>query len=104
MQIDDQSKIVWNLKKNTSGSSDFCKIQAIILKLHTNIIYRWKTFGIEFGENRSNGSYFLRFKFFENLLQIVVQTLSYRAQILCAHALILSNVAHEISWKSVAAF
>ena len=58
MRIDARFVILWNfeLLKNVRGS--FCEIRAIVLKLHTNILYRSKNFGIEFGQNRLNRSNF----------------------------------------------
>ena len=50
--------------KDACGSFNFRKIWAIALRLHTNIIYRSRTFGIEFGQNRFKHSKFLRFGFF----------------------------------------
>ena len=35
-----------NFLKKGRGSSNFCKIRAIVLKLHTNILYRSRIFGI----------------------------------------------------------
>ena len=52
---------ILNFLKNVCGSSNFRKIWPIILKMHTNIIYRRRTFGIEFDRNRLKRSNFLRF-------------------------------------------
>ena len=58
MTIDARFVILWiiwilvNFLKKGRGSSNFRKIRAIVLKLHTNILYRSKNFGIEFGQNR----------------------------------------------------
>ena len=45
-------------------SSNFRKIRAMVLKLHTNILYRSKNFGNEFGQNRLKRSHFFRFWIF----------------------------------------
>ena len=42
---------ILNFLKDVCGSSNFRKIRAIILKLDTNILYRWKNLGIKFGQN-----------------------------------------------------
>ena len=51
---------------------DFRRIRAFVLKLHTNILYRSRNFGIEFGQNRLKRSNFFRFwifwEFFHNCL------------------------------------
>ena len=54
-----------NFLKKGRGSSNFRKIRAIVLKLHTNILYRSRNFGIEFGVQA--------FKFFQilNFLRIL---------------------------------
>ena len=58
--------------KKGRGSSNFRKIRAIVLKLHTNILHRSRKFGIEFGQNRLERSNFFRFwifwEFFQNRL------------------------------------
>ena len=41
-----------NFLKKGRGSSNFRKIRAIVLKLHTNISHPSRNFGIEFGQNR----------------------------------------------------
>ena len=66
MQIDAQSKFygILNVLKNVCGSSNFRNIKAIILKLHTNIIYQSRTFGIEFNYNRLRRRHFFRFRIF----------------------------------------
>ena len=53
---------LWNFEflKKVCGSSNFRKIWAIVLKMHTNIIHRSRTFGIEFDQNRLKRSNFLR--------------------------------------------
>ena len=38
-------------------------------KIHTNILYRSKNFGIEFGQNRLKRLIFSDFEFFENFLK-----------------------------------
>ena len=55
---------ILNFWKNVCDSSNFRKIWAIVPKLHTNIIHRSRTFGIELGQNRLQRSNFLRFWFF----------------------------------------
>ena len=50
--------------KNVCGSSKYRKVWSILLKLHKNIIYRSRTFGIEFHQNRLERSIFLRFWIF----------------------------------------
>ena len=52
---------IMNFLKKGRGSSNFLKIRAIILKLHTNILYRSRDFGIEFGQNRLKRWNFFRF-------------------------------------------
>ena len=66
MTIDGRFVIVWELKflKKGRGSSNFRKIRAIVLKLHTNIIHPSRTFGIEFGQNRLKRSIFFWFYIF----------------------------------------
>ena len=51
------------------ASSNFRKIRAIALKLHTNILYRFRNFGIEFGQNRLERSFFFQIL---NFLRITV--------------------------------
>ena len=55
-----------NFFKYVCGSSNLRKISAAVLKLHTNIIYRSRTFGIEFGQNRLERSNFLSLWIFWN--------------------------------------
>ena len=55
---------IWNFLKKGRGRSNFRKIQAIVLKLHTNILYRSRNFGIEFGRNRLKPSIIFRFSIF----------------------------------------
>ena len=43
------NRLIFNFLKKGRGSSNFRKIRAFILKLHTNILYRSRNFGIEFG-------------------------------------------------------
>ena len=66
MQIDAQSKILWNLNflKNHYGCSNFRKIWAIVLKMRTNIIHRSRTFDIEFYQNRLKRWNFSKFWIF----------------------------------------
>ena len=56
-----------NCLKNVCGSSNFRKIWNIIRKLHTNIIYRSRTYGIEFRQNRLKRWNFWRFCIFWKL-------------------------------------
>ena len=53
MTIDVRFVELWNVDffEKGRGSSHVCKIRAIILKLHTNILYQSRNFGIEFGQN-----------------------------------------------------
>ena len=46
------------------GSCNFRKIRAVVLKLHTNILYRSRNYGIEFGWNRLKRLNFFRFWIF----------------------------------------
>ena len=57
---------ILNSLKKGRVSYNFRKTRAIVLKLHTNILYRSRNVGIEFGQNR------LVFKFFQilNFLRI----------------------------------
>ena len=63
---------ILNFLKKGRGSSNFCRIRAIVLKLHTNILHPSRNFGIEFGQNRLKHSNFFRFwifwEFFQNCL------------------------------------
>ena len=74
MTIDARFVLLWDFEffEKSTGSSIFRKIRAIILKLHTNTLYRSRNFGIEFGQNRSKRSNFFRFwlfsEFFQNCL------------------------------------
>ena len=45
------------------------KIRAIILKLHTNILYQSRNFGIKFGQNRSNFLSFSEIEFGKDPLE-----------------------------------
>ena len=52
MTIDARFVILWDfefIEKKGRGSSNFRKIRAIVLKLHTNILHPSRNFGIEFG-------------------------------------------------------
>ena len=75
-------------------SSNFRKIRAIVLKLHTNIWHPSSNFGIEFGQNRLKRSNFFRFwifwEFFQNCLTQANFDLS--SWKLWINALILSDV------------
>ena len=55
---------IFNFLKNVCGSSNFRKTWATYLKMHTNIIHRSRTFGIEFDQNWLRSSNFLRFWIF----------------------------------------
>ena len=63
---------IFNFLKKGRGRSNLRKIRAIVLKLHTNILYRLRNFGIESGQNRWKRSNVFRFlifwKFSENYL------------------------------------
>ena len=52
--IDTRFVILWNVEffEKGRGSSNFRKIRAIVLKLHTNILHPSRNFGIEFRRNR----------------------------------------------------
>ena len=62
----------WIFLKKGRGNSNFRKIRAIVLKLHTNILHPSRSFGIEFGQNRLKHLNFFRFwifwEFFQNCL------------------------------------
>ena len=67
MTIDAGFVILWDFeffRKKGCGSSNFRKIQAIFLKLHTNTLYRSRNFGIEFGTNPLKRSKFFKFWIF----------------------------------------
>ena len=51
---------ILNFLKNVSVSSNFRKIWAIVLKMHTNTIHQSRTFVIEFDQNRLKHSIFLK--------------------------------------------
>ena len=59
-----------NFLKKGRSSSNFLKFQAIVLKLHTNILHPSRNFGIEFSLKRLKSSNFFRFwifwEFFQN--------------------------------------
>ena len=57
--------------KKGRGSSNFRKIRAIVLRLHTNILHPSRNFSIEFGRNPFKRSNFSDFEFFENFHKIV---------------------------------
>ena len=63
---------ILNFLKKGRGSSNLRKIQAIVLKLHTNILHPSRNFGIKFSQNRLKRSNFVRFwtfwEFFQNCL------------------------------------
>ena len=83
---------ILNFLKNVCGSSNFRKISAKI--------YWTRTFGIELK--------FWIFSIFSSKLSANCRRrrriLSYRAQILCANAQIISNISYEIRWELVKAF
>ena len=60
---------ILNFLKKRRRSSNFRKIRAIVLKLHTNILHPSRNFGIEFGQNRLKRSNFFRFWIFWNFFQ-----------------------------------
>ena len=66
MIIDARFMILWDFEffEKRRASSNFRKIQAIFLKLHTNILYPSRNFGIEIGQNRLKRSNFFRFLIF----------------------------------------
>ena len=74
MTIDARFVILWNFEffEKQHGSSNFRKIRAIVLKLHTSILHPSRNFGNEFGQNRLKRSNFFRFwivwEFFQNCL------------------------------------
>ena len=53
--------VIFNFLKKRRGSSNFRNIRVIVLKLHTNILYRSRNFGIKFGQNQLKRSNFFRF-------------------------------------------
>ena len=63
MTIDARFVILWNFEffEKKRGSSNFRKIRAIVIKLHTNILHPSRNFSIEFGQNRLKHSNFFRF-------------------------------------------
>ena len=56
-----QFELILNFLKKGRGSSNFRKIRAIVLKLHTNILHPSRNFGTEFGQNQLKRSNFFRF-------------------------------------------
>ena len=92
---------ILNILKFVRGSFKFREIRAIVLKLHTSILYRSRNFGIEFGQIKAF-IFFSYFESFENFLKIVFlrQISIYRAEILYVNALILSGVWYKILWES----
>ena len=56
--------VFWIVLKNLRGNFNFCKIRTIVLKLHTNKLYRSRNFGIGLGQNRLKRSNFFRFLIF----------------------------------------
>ena len=62
LTIDARFVILWDFDflKKGRGSSNFRKIRAIVLKLHTNILLPSRNFGIEFGQNRLKRSNFVQ--------------------------------------------
>ena len=55
---------ILNFLKKERGSFNFRKVRGFVLKLHTNILYRSRNFGIEFGQNRLKRSNYFRFWIF----------------------------------------
>ena len=51
---------ILNFLEKFCGSCNLCNIRAIVLKLNTNILYRSRTFSIEFGPNRLKHSNILK--------------------------------------------
>ena len=107
MQIDAQSEILWDFEFfEKCGSSNFRKIWAIVLKFHTNIIHRSRTFGIIYGQNRLERSNFLRFwicwKFSLNCVTCAnFELLSSKYLYECTNT---NGVSYEIWWQLVEAF
>ena len=60
---------ILNFLKKERGSSNFRKIRAIVLKLHTNILYPSRNFSIGFGGNQLKRSNFFRFWIFWEISQ-----------------------------------
>ena len=62
MTIDARFVILWHFEffEKGRGSSNFRKIRAIVLKLHTNILNPSSNFGVEFGQNRLKRSNFFQ--------------------------------------------
>ena len=80
---------ILNFLKNGRGSFNF-------RNLYTNIIYRSRTFGIEFGRKRLNRSNFFETAFFFEFSQKFAGKFRvYRAEILCPNALILTWVMFD---------
>ena len=95
-----------NVLKNVCGRFNFRKMWAISLKMHTNIIHRLRTFGIEFEQNRLKRSNFLRFWIFWkfSLNCVTYANFELLSSKFVYDALILSDVSYEIKWESVEAF
>ena len=55
---------ILNFLKYVHGSSNFRKIRSIVLKIHMNLLYRSRNFGIEFAQNRLKRSNLFRFWIF----------------------------------------
>ena len=73
MTIDARFVILWDFEffETREGSSNLRKIRAIVLKIHKNILYRSRNFGIEFGHIDWSIQIFSDFEFFENFLKII---------------------------------
>ena len=84
---------ILNLLKNVCGSFTFRKILTIVLKLHTNIIYRSRNFGIKFCQNRLKRSNFLRFSNFLKIFSKLSNLCKFRVIELKSYA--LSNTKYE---------
>ena len=71
MTIDSRFVILWDFQffEKGRGSSNFRKIRAIVLKLHTNILHPSRNFEIEFGHNRLKPSNIFRFSIFWEFFQ-----------------------------------
>ena len=87
---------ILNFLKKGRGSSNFRKIQAIVLKLHINILHPSRNFGIEFGQNRLRRSNFFRFWiFWEFFLNCLAGRRFYRIQLYTVITLYTQlNTAH----------
>ena len=73
MTIDARFVILWNFEffEKGRGSSNFRKIRAIVLKLHTNILHPSRNFGPNLAKIDWSIQIFSDFEFFENFFKIV---------------------------------